>query len=60
MKWSKRSSRKTKSPTQTALLELASTMRTMRLHGQPTSQEMEAEYRQLLAKNYEEKAQERA
>jgi hypothetical protein len=58
MKWSK--SRKglgPKSPTQQRLLELASAMRIMRLHGQPTSQEMEIEYRELLAKNYEERAQ---
>ena len=56
MKWSK--PRKTKSATQERLQELASAMRRMRLHGQPTSQAMEQEYRQLLAKNYAEKAQE--
>jgi hypothetical protein len=58
MKWSKpRSHARAKSATQQRLLELASAMRIMRLHGQPTSQEMEIEYRELLAKNYSEKAQ---
>ena len=56
MKWSK--PRRKVSTTQQRLQELASAMRRMRLHGQPTSQAMEQEYRQLLAKNYAEKAQE--
>jgi hypothetical protein len=58
MKWSK--SRKglgPKSATQERLQELANAMRRMRMHGQPTSQAMEQEYRQLLAKNYAERAQ---
>lgn len=56
MKWSK--PRKTKSATQERLQELASAMRRMRMHGQPTSQEMEIEYRELLVRNYAELAQE--
>jgi hypothetical protein len=60
MKWSKpRSQPKRKSATQVALLELANVMRRMRLHGQPTPQAMENEYRQLLERNYAELAQER-
>lgn len=53
MKWSK--PRKAKSSTQQRLLELASAMRRMRLHGQPTSQAMEQEYRELLAKRAQER-----
>lgn len=55
MKWGKsRRTRTVKSPTQEALQELAATMRRMRMHSQPVPQEMEAEYRDLLAKNYAE------
>jgi hypothetical protein len=58
MKWSKpRSQPKRKSATQVALLELANVMRRMRMHGQPTPQAMETEYRELLAKNYNERNQ---
>ena len=57
MKWSK--PRRKVSTTQQRLQELASAMRRMRMHGQPTSQAMEQEYRQLLERNYAELSQER-
>lgn len=54
MKWSTRKSRKALSATQVAMQDLAKRTRWMRLHGQPVPQEMEIEYRQLVAKNYAE------
>jgi hypothetical protein len=59
MKWGKRTT-KHKSPTQQALLDLAAQCRRLRMHGQPVPQEIEAQYRQLLAQNYAEKAQTQA
>lgn len=57
MKWgTARKTRKEKSTTQVALLELAAQMRRMRLFNQPVPQAMEVEYRQLVAKNYAEHA----
>jgi hypothetical protein len=52
MKWSK--PRKEKSATQQALLELAAKCRKLRMQGETVPQEMEVEYRQLLAQNYAE------
>lgn len=53
MKWSTRKPRKP-TPTQVAMAELAKQMMTMRRHSQPVPQELEVEYRELLAKNYAE------
>lgn len=50
----KRSTRRKPTATQARLAELAKRTMSLRLHGQPVSQEMETEYRQLLAKNYAE------